>query len=363
MSHKDYYTVLGVAEDAGQKAIKNAHRGLAKKYHPDTNRGDKGAEDRFKEIQEAYDVLGDAGKRKKYDELRRLGAVGGGGFGGEGFNFEDLFGGGGQASAGGFGGSLFDLFERAGMGRRHASTPQRGDDLNAEVTVDFETAAFGGATTIRLNRVERCGTCDGGGAAPGSRPETCPVCSGTGSTSMSQGGFAVSRPCSRCMGRGQVVSKPCPSCGGSGSRTLPRDIEVKIPAGVGDGAKIRLRGEGEAGDPGAPSGDLILTVRVRGHTSFRRDGLDVHSELRLDMATAALGTVVEVETLNGPVKLKVPGGVQPNAKLRLKGRGVTDHKGRSGHHYVRMRVEVPKQLTERQRKLLEEFVESGEGEE
>ncbi len=349
MSQKDYYTVLGVPEDASQEAIKKAFRGLAKRYHPDRNRGDAEAERRFKEIQEAYDVLGDPAKRKKYDELRRFGS---GGF--QGVDLEDLFGGG--SPFGGFGGSIFDLFERAGAGRRGAARHRpRGEDLRAEITVPFATAASGGEVSLSLPRTETCTACRGSGAAAGSRVETCPECGGSGTAMRSQGAFSFSRPCPRCLGRGRIIREPCRACRGSGTRTVTRRFAVRIPPGIADGGRIRLKGEGEPGGPGAPPGDLIVTVRVAGHDRFRRRGLDIESDLTLDIASAALGTKAEVETLGGKVELTVPPGVQPGQRLRLRGRGIRDHRGRRGDHYVRIRVRIPKKLTRRQRELLEEF--------
>ncbi len=356
MIQKDYYTVLGVPEDAGRGRIKKSYRDLAKRFHPDRNAGDAEAERRFKEIQEAYDVLGEPEKRQKYDQLRKYGAGGG-------VNLEDLFGGGGPAG-GGFGGSIFDLFERAGMGqRRGPAGPVRGDDLRYEVSVPFETAAFGGVQTIRVERTEPCSSCGGSGAESGSKPRTCPTCHGSGTAATAQGAFSFSRPCPRCMGKGAVIENPCKPCRGSGLHAARKSIEVKIPTGVNDGATIRLRGEGQPGRRGGPAGDLLLTVRVRGHGSFRRKGLDIESDLDLDFADAALGTRREVETLDGTINLTIPAGIQPNAKLRLKGRGVKDHRGRIGDHFVRIRVTVPKKLTVRQRELLEAFRRSGEGDE
>jgi len=357
VGQKDYYTVLGVAEDASQEEIRKSYRRLAKENHPDRNRDDPAAEARFKEIQEAYDVLGDPEKRKRYDQMRRFGAGGPGGAGG--FRFEDLFGGAG-GGGGGFGGSIFDIFERAGMGRSGVRTaPRKGEDLHYTLRVPFRTAAFGGKSSIRVPREESCATCSGTGARPGTGAETCSACGGTGATSDAQGAFAFSRPCPRCYGRGRVIADPCSDCRGSGTTRRTRTLEVKIPAGVEDGGRIRLRGEGEAGSQGAPPGDLILTIRVIRDDRFRRKGLDVESDLTVDMVTAALGAEREVETLHGPVSLKIPAGVQPNARLRLKGRGVEDHRGRRGDHFVRVRVEVPKRLTERQRELLAEFQTEG----
>jgi molecular chaperone DnaJ len=352
MTQKDYYTVLGVGEDADPKEIKKRYRDLAKRYHPDRNPGDKASEARFKEIQEAYDVLGEPGKRGKYDNLRKRGASG---F--SNVDFEELFGRGGSSS--GFGGAICDLFERAGVGRRGGRRrPVRGDDLQFEVEITFEQAAFGGATTVVVPRTENCGACGGTGAASGTGAETCPTCGGTGNATMSQGAFSISRPCPQCLGRGRVIKNPCTSCGGNGSRRASRKLEVKIPAGVGDGGKIRLRGEGEQGPPGTPPGDLLLTIRVSGHDRFRRKGLNVESALVVDIVEASLGAKKEVETLSGKVDLNVPAGVQPGARLRLKGRGVRDHRGRAGDHFVTVRVEVPRNLSERRRRLLEEYAQA-----
>jgi molecular chaperone DnaJ len=341
MGQKDYYTVLGVKEDASGAEIKKAYRALAKRFHPDRNAGDKRAEARFKEVQEAYDVLGEAGKRQKYDQLRRAGP---GGF--EGIDIESLFGG---SGGGGFGGSIYDLFERAGMGRRGPSGGAPGEDLHAELTVPFETAAFGGKATVSVGRNEPCPACRGSGADAGSAAETCPACRGTGTMAREQGGFAFSRPCPRCQGRGRIVGRTCRVCGGAGNRSVTRQLEVKVPAGVAEGAKIRLKGEGDRG------GDLLLTIHVADHGTFRRDGLDVEADLVISVAEAALGTTKEVATLRGRAEVKVPAGVQPGARLRLRDHGVRDHRGRSGNHYVRIRVRVPKRLSARQRELFLEL--------
>jgi molecular chaperone DnaJ len=352
MSHKDYYTVLGVAEDADQGTIKKSYRALAKKYHPDRNKGDRKAEGRFKEVQEAYDVLGDPEKRKKYDQLRK------GGFSG-GFSFEDLFGGG-EGRSGGFGGSIFDLFERAGMGGgRPQRGPKKGDDVRSEITIPFHTAAFGGKTSIRIPRSESCQDCGGSGAAAGGGSETCSECRGTGTAAQEQGQFSFSRPCPRCYGRGSIIRNPCGACGGRGVTSVSRTLEVSVPAGIEDGGKIRLRGEGEAGRLGGPPGDLILVIHVAPHPDFRRKGLDVESDVTVDMVDAALGTEREVPTLKGRVKLRIPAGVQPGARLRLKEQGIRDHRGRTGDHYVNVLVKVPKALTTRQRQLLEELRSEG----
>ena len=353
MTQKDYYQVLGVAEDADAGQIKRAYRKLAKQFHPDRNPGDAEAEKRFKEIQEAYDVLEDSAKRGKYDQLRKYGALGGG----HGINIEDLFGGG-AAGGGGFGGggSIFDLFERAGMGGRRARAgPRRGEDLQYEVFVPFEKAAFGGVTQLRVRRNEGCPKCAGTGAAKGTTADVCSDCKGSGTAPQLHGGFSVSRPCPRCVGRGKVIKTPCTECGGHGQVSRSREIEVKIPPGVKDGARIRLKAAGEPGEKGGGPGDLLIRVRVREHGEFSRDGLDIKSRIDVTMIEAALGTKMNVETLGGSVELGIPAGTQPDARLRMKGRGIRDHRGRVGDHIVRVRVTVPKKLTARQRKLLDQF--------
>ena len=348
MTQKDYYQVLGVSEDADASQLKRAYRKLAKEFHPDRNPGNAEAERRFKEIQEAYDILEDAEKRKKYDQLRKYGALGG-----QGINLDDILGG-----SAGFGGgsSIFDLFERAGMGRRRGRAgPRRGEDVTQEVHIPFEKAAFGGVTQIRVRRAEGCSECAGTGASPGSSVEICSDCGGTGTSPQVHGGFSVSRPCPRCVGRGRVIRSPCKACGGLGRVSRSREIDVKIPAGVKDGALIRLRAAGEPGETGGSPGDLLIRVRVQAHGEFVRDGLDITSRVTVTMIEAALGVKRSVETLGGPVDLDVPAGIQPGARLRMKGRGIRDHRGRVGDHIVRIQVKVPKTLTGRQRKLLEQF--------
>jgi molecular chaperone DnaJ len=221
--------------------------------------------------------------------------------------------------------------------------------------VPFETAAFGGKTTVRVQRNEACGVCSGSGAEAGGKAETCPSCGGSGTASHGQGGFSFSRPCPQCLGRGQVVTKPCKACRGTGRKTGPRDLEVKIPSGVADGTVIRLRGEGEAGERGGPSGDLLLTIHTTGHRSFKRKGLDIESEIRIGVVDAVLGVTLEVATLTGKVDLRIPAGIQPGAKLRLKGRGVKDHRERQGDHFVIVRIEIPKKLSDEEREIYEQL--------
>ena len=343
MQGKDFYAVLGVKDTAPAAEIKSAYRKLAKRYHPDKNPGDQAAEKRFKEISEAYEVLGDDAKRQKYDQLRKYGA-------GSGVSFEDLFGGDGGGGAG-FGGGLGDLFSSLFGGgggsafREDRARPQRGDDIDLRVDIPFETAARGGTVSVTIPRADSCPRCGGAGAEPGSTVEICPVCRGSGKAIQGHGGFSVSRPCPRCLGRGKVISNPCRECRGQGRTESDHRLEVKIPRGVHDRARIRLKGEGEMGIAGGPRGDAYLRVHVRPHPAFERDGLDVKSTVKVDVVQAIRGAEVDVRTLEGEVKLKIPAGVQPGQSLRLRGQGILDDKGRRGDHVVRVEVEIPKGLS------------------
>lgn len=367
MPEKDYYSVLGVTESAGEGEIRKAFRKLAKQYHPDANRGDTNAEKRFKEISEAYEVISDADKRQQYDQLRRarrqgFGAAGGfdpstftGGArsGGSTFSFEDL---------GDFGDLFSDIFSREPRYGAHAGRsyrPQKGEELTFSINIPFDLAMRGGKTTLSIPRNESCPKCGGSGAEPGTKPQACPSCNGSGSVSVSQGAFAFSRPCPQCLGRGNINTSPCKSCGGRGTLSRTRTITVDIPKGINDAAKIRLAGQGEAGIAGGPPGDLYLLTHVAPHAEFERKGNDVHSTVTIEMVQAALGAKVPVNTLDGTVTLTVPPGTQPGTKLRLRGRGVKTASGREGHHYVTVEVSVPKNLTEEQKKLLEEFTTAG----
>lgn len=365
MPERDYYSVLGVSESAGEKDIRRAFRKLAKEYHPDANQQDKDAEKRFKEISEAYEVLSDGDKRAQYDQLRRAREMGFGGPGGAGafdgfrpgrggrtVTFGDL------GDIGGLGGLFSDMFGReprysANAGRTYG--PQKGEDLVFTAEIPFDLAIRGGKTTINVPRSQTCARCHGSGAEPGSQPATCPACAGKGTVSDFQGAFGFSRPCTQCLGRGTINSNPCRDCSGAGTVRHTQTISVAIPPGVKDGAKIRLSGQGEAGIAGGPAGDLYLLVRVAAHPEFERRGNDIHSEVEVEMASAALGTKVAVNTLGGTVTLTVPPGTQPGAKLRLKGRGVKGTGGKAGHHYVTVKVRIPGDLSERQRELLREF--------
>jgi molecular chaperone DnaJ len=352
---KDYYKVLGVAKNASAAEIKKAYRKLAQQHHPDANPGDTQAEDRFKEISAAYDVLGDVDKRKQYDQVRDMAASGfgssgspggGGGFGGGfpgGVRFEDL-------------GDLGDLFGGLfGGGRRGGGAgPARGADLETTVTVAFDDAMTGTTMPVRISGPAPCETCHGSGAAPGTSPTTCPRCGGSGAVAVNQGLFQMSQPCPVCHGSGRVVQTPCPTCGGTGSRRRTRSFQVKVPAGVKDGARIRLAGRGEPGAAGAQAGDLYVRVRVQPHAFFGRSGHDLTLELPVTYAEAALGADVRVPTLNGPVTMKVPAGT-PNGKIfRLKGKGAPK-RGGHGDLLVTTRIEVPRKLSKPERELLKQL--------
>jgi molecular chaperone DnaJ len=346
---KDYYAVLGVAKNATQAEIKKAYRRLAQKHHPDANRGDKAAEDRFKEVSAAYDVLGDQEKRKEYDRVRDMASAGfryGAGPGGGGFRFEDL-----GFDSGGFG-DIFDLF---GGGRRRGRPAQQGADLETEVQVSFEDAIGGITVPLRITGAAPCETCGGSGAEPGTQVQTCPQCGGTGSVTVDQGLFSLSRGCPRCGGSGRVVEKPCRTCGGSGQTGKTRTLSVKIPAGIANGARIRLAGRGEPGPSGGRAGDLYVTVRVAPHPFFGRRGSDLTVELPITFPEAALGANVKVPTLNGAVTLKIPSGTSQGRTFRLRGRGAPKRGGGKGDLLVTVNVQVPSRLSKEERELLEQF--------
>jgi molecular chaperone DnaJ len=355
---KDYYHVLGVPKNATAEEIKKAYRKLAQKHHPDANPGNAQAEERFKEISAAYDVLGDEDKRKQYDQVRDMAASGfgqggfGGGVPGGGFpgggrvRFEDL---------GGFGGDLGDLFGGL-FGGRGRARPSRGADLETEVTVSFDDAMSGTTVPVRLSGPAPCETCHGSGAAPGTSPSTCPQCNGSGQIAVNQGPFQMSQTCPRCHGNGRVVEEACPTCGGSGSRRRTRSFQVRVPAGVRDGARIRLGGRGEPGPAGGQSGDLFVLVHVRPHAFFGRTGNDLTVQLPLTYSEAALGAAVQVPTLNGPVTMKVPGGTPSGKTFRLKGKGAPK-RGGAGDLLVTVQVEVPQKLSKPEKELLRQLSE------
>ncbi|MBM4081229.1 MAG: molecular chaperone DnaJ [Planctomycetes bacterium] len=356
MAKRDYYEVLGVKKDASEQDIKNAYRRLAKQYHPDRNKGDKSAEQRFKEISEAYEVVGSKDKRQQYDRFRAYGDMGGGGF-------QDLFSGARTAGKTTFTyddlGDLGDLFARffsrdIGFRQQHFG-PEQGEDLYYKVRVPFDKAVEGGAMTVSVPADEPCSSCGGSGAKPGARAQACPSCGGRGTLQTAQGAFAFSRPCPQCLGHGRIATERCGACGGAGHAKRTRRLEVKLPRGVQDGHKLRLAGQGERGTGGGPNGDLFLEISVMAHDTFKRKGNDVYSDVLISMVQAALGTEVDAETLEGDVRVKVPPGTQPGSALRLRGQGIQAADGTKGDHYVVVNVEIPKNLTERQKELLRQF--------
>ncbi len=360
---RDYYEVLGVSKGASDDEIKKAYRKLAKKYHPDMNPGDKGAEAKFKEVNEAYSILSDSEKRARYDQFGHAGvdpnygAGGpGGGFGGfdmGDIDLGDIFG---SFFGGGFGG-----FGGSASSRRNG--PQKGESLRASLTISFEEAAFGCEKEINLNRTEECEACHGSGAEPGTTAETCPDCRGTGVVRVQQrtGGFAFSStaPCSRCRGTGKIIHTPCKACGGSGSVKKTKRVTVSIPAGIDDGQAISLRGQGNAGKNGGPAGDLIVAVHVKPHPQFHRDGTMVLYEQPVTFYQAVMGAELEIPTIDGKVKYNLPAGTQTGTTFRLRGKGIPELRGRGrGDQYVTVRVQVPTSLNGEQKEALRAFAEA-----
>jgi molecular chaperone DnaJ len=354
---KDYYRVLGVAESATPKEIKSAYRKLSRQYHPDNNPGDDASESRFKEISAAYEVVGDAERRKEYDEVRRLGPAASGfpgGGGGGGFGFGD---------SGDLGDILGGLFGRGG-GRRGGARgggPHRGQDLEAELHLSFDDAVAGVTTAVHLTSDAACSTCHGSGARPGTAPHVCANCGGRGVVSDQQGLFALSSPCPVCGGRGQIIEDPCPTCRGSGIERRPREVKMRVPAGVDAGQRIRLKGRGGPGRNGGPPGDLYVIVRVAPHPVFGRKGKDLTVTVPITFPEAALGSDIAVPTLGGaPVTLRVPAGTRSGRTFRVKGRGIPGPKG-AGDLLATVEVAVPSALSSAERKALEAFQAAGDG--
>ena len=381
---KDYYAVLGVSSTAAADDIKKQYRRLAKKYHPDANPNDPKSTDRFKEISEAYQVVGDEEKRKQYDELRRLGAFSGfpgtssrprggsagprpgapgatGTAGGAGpsagdFRYQD-FDVGGLGGLGDLFGSIFGASGSRPGGRQRTEEP--GQSVETTLEIPFRTAATGGKVPIELEVNEECDTCRGSGAAPGAIIKTCPECSGRGTISFGQGGFAVNRPCPMCMGRGQVPSERCPTCNGAGEVRSRKKVLIAVPAGADTGTKIRLKGQGGRGSNGGPPGDVVITFQVKDDRFYKREGLDLLATVPLNIAQATLGTRISVRTLDGKkVSIKIPLGTPSGKRFRIRGQGI-DKDGQKGDLIVETSIIVPEALTEEQERLLREFAEAG----
>src|SRR5687768_1446544 len=372
--NKDYYAVLGVSASASQDEIKKQYRKLAAKHHPDKNSSDPKAAERFKEISEAYQVLGDAEKRKQYDEMRRFGAFGGfgggprpgrggarpgapgtgpfPGAGAGGFRFEEV-------DLGGLGG-LGDIFSSMfGGGKGRPNQPERGQDVEVALEVPFRTAAIGDKVNIELEVNEECPVCKGSGGAPGSKIQTCPECGGRGTISFGQGGFAVQRPCPQCLGRGQVPTETCKNCSGTGEVRAKRKISVTVPSGTDTGTKIRLRGQGGRGSRNGPPGDLIINFTVQPDRFYKREGLDLIAPVPINIAQATLGSKVNVRTLDGKkVSIRIPAGTPSGKRFRVRGQGLkkAEH---LGDLIVEVEIVVPEKLTEDQERMMREFAEAG----
>jgi molecular chaperone DnaJ len=347
MAKRDFYEILGVAKNSSEDEIKKAYRKLAMKYHPDRNPDSKEAEEKFKEVKEAYEMLTNPEKREAYDRYGHAGVDpnmggmgGGGGFGGFGDAFGDIFG---------------DIF---GGGRSRSSGPQvyRGADLRYNLEITLEQAAHGFDTTIRVPSWDKCDTCHGSGAKPGTQPVTCSTCGGHGQVRMQQGFFSIQQTCPKCHGTGKIIPEPCPSCSGAGRIKRNKTLEVKIPVGIDNGMRIRSTGNGEPGTNGGPPGDLYVEIHIKPHPVFQREGDDLHCEMPISFAKAALGGEIEVPTLDGKVSFTIPDGTQSGKTFRLKGKGIKGvRSGYPGDLFCHVAVETPVKLTDKQKELLREF--------
>ena len=354
MSKRDYYEILSVAKSADAKEVKRAYRKLAMKYHPDRNPDDKEAEGKFKEATEAYEILSDEQKRGAYDQYGHAGVDGSAGQGG--------FGGGGQGNFSDVFGDVFgDIFGGGGRGGRR-SGPQRGSDLKYNLELNLEQAVKGAEVKIRVPALAECDVCDGAGTKSGSKPTTCNTCHGQGQVRMQQGFFSVQQACPTCQGQGTIIKDPCNSCHGQGVKEETKTLNVKVPAGVDNGDRIRLTGEGEAGPHGGPRGDLYVETHIKPHDIFERDGRNLYCDVPISIADAALGGEIEVPTLDGRVNLKIPAETQSGKLFRLRGKGVVPVRGGAqGDLLCRVMVETPVKLTEHQKKILKEFQASLKG--
>jgi molecular chaperone DnaJ len=357
---KDFYKVLGVSDSATAEEVKKAYRKLAQTHHPDANPGDEAAEDRFKEISEAYATLSNPEQRKEYDQVRRLGATSGfqgfggpgaGGFGGQQVRVEDL-----QDLLGGLGG-IGDLFGFGTQQRGRGTGPTPGADLATELTIGFDNAAFGVETEVVVEGAAPCSRCSGSGAEPGSTVTTCPTCGGRGVVAQNQGFFSFSQPCPQCHGSGRLIENPCSKCRGSGTENRRRSVKLRVPAGVKDGQTLRLRGKGAPGSNGGPSGDLMVRIRVAPSRTFGRKGNDLTLKIPITYTEATLGTKLEVPTLNGGVKVKIPSGTPSGKTFRVRGKGINPDRGKAGDLLVTVEVAVPQKVSKDEKRLLEELAE------
>ena len=357
---RDYYEVLGLNKGASDDEIKKAYKKQARKYHPDLNPDNKEAEEKFKEVNEAYEVLSDPNKKSRYDQFGHAGVdpnFGAGGYGGGfdgGFDFGDL----GDIFGSFFGGGF------AGGGRRtNPNAPQRGESIRLSLSITFEEAAFGCEKDVTVERMDQCGTCHGNGCAPGTTPETCPDCHGTGQVQVRRqtpmGVFATTSPCGRCGGKGKIIHQPCSDCKGTGSVRKRKTIKASIPAGIDNGQTISIRGQGHAGKNGGPAGDLLITITVKPHDLFRREGTSVLCDAPITFAQAVLGAELEIPTIDGKVKYDLPEGTQSGTTFRLKGKGIPSINGRGrGDQYVTVYIETPKNLNKEQKEALKKFAEA-----
>ena len=354
---RDYYEVLGISKGASEDEIKKAYKKMARKYHPDLNPGDKEAEEKFKEVNEAYEVLSDADKKARYDQYGHAGVdpnfgAGGAGFDGN-FDFGDL-------------GDIFGSFFGGGFGggrRTNPNAPQRGESIRMSLAISFEEAAFGCEKEVTVDRMEQCGTCHGNGCTPGTTPEVCPDCHGSGQVQVRRqtpmGVFATSSPCPKCGGKGKIIHQPCKDCHGTGAVRKRKTIQASIPAGIDNGQTISIRGQGHAGKNGGPAGDLLITITVRPHELFRREGTSVLCEAPITFAQAVLGAELEIPTIDGKVKYDLPEGTQSGTTFRLKGKGIPSINGRGrGDQYVTVYIETPRNLNKEQKDALKKFAET-----
>ena len=353
---RDYYEVLGISKGASEDEIKKAYKKMARKYHPDLNPGDKEAEEKFKEVNEAYEVLSDPNKKARYDQYGHAGVDpnfgAGAGFDGN-FDFGDL-------------GDIFGSFFGGGFGggrRTNPNAPQRGESIRMSLAISFEEAAFGCEKEVTVDRMEECGACHGSGCAAGTSPEVCPDCHGSGQVQVRRqtpmGMFATSSPCPKCGGKGRIIHQPCKDCHGTGTARKRKTIQASIPAGIDNGQTISIRGQGHAGKNGGPAGDLLITITVRPHELFRREGTSVLCEAPITFAQAVLGAELEIPTIDGKVKYELPEGTQSGTTFRLKGKGIPSINGRGrGDQYVTVYIETPRNLNKEQKEALKKFAES-----